>query len=455
MVNDGYSVEITVHLRRVAGDAATDVQQTFEELYDWMIEEGKNPRRKMGIGEGTAENYIARLDQLFRFTIDYTESTESTDIQDDQADKLLLMIDRAEITTQADEEYSESAKRKFANTLEKYFAWRYHEGSMEYVWEPKIDFSDGKGESAYRFSYRELGLLFENARSYGSLPSYYDTPEEERETIDGLVAQRLGIPQDDVTRNDWLHADWSRKVHAMVTVAYDAGLAPIEIANAETHWYNPKKRTFTIPTEFACKQREKEEVGLSETAADALSEWFKERRHLEKYDGSNKIWLNREGNPYQSGSLCKLIRKLCEEAGVRTDDRKVVWYSLRQTMGNKVTDEGELSEANDQLRHERLSTTQENYNRTPVEKLQARLTEIHNEAEKAASDPDYNPFEDDQETADISSSESALQSVQDDDTNEAISPTKGGGVHVDAVIPDTTEARVDITHQLLNQDADD
>jgi len=32
---------------------------------------------------------------------------------------------------------------------------------------------------------------------------------------------------------------------------------------------------------------------------------------------------------------------------------------------------------------------------------------------------------------------------------------KGGDVHVDAVIPDTTEARVDITQQLLNQDADD
>ena len=67
-----------------------------------------------------------------------------------------------------------------------------------------------------------------------------------------------------------------------------------------------------------------------------MSEWLQERRHLEKYDGSNKIRLNREGNPYQSGSLCKFIRKRCEQAGVKTEDRKVVWYSLRQTMGRNV-----------------------------------------------------------------------------------------------------------------------
>jgi len=125
------------------------------------------------------------------------------------------MIDRAEITKQRGknegEEYGESTKRKISDTLECYFRWRYYEGRWTTSGEPKINFSDEEGESAYRFTYRELGLLFEEAESYGALPSYYDTPVDEREKMDGLVAQRLGILKEDVTRNDWLHADWRGK----------------------------------------------------------------------------------------------------------------------------------------------------------------------------------------------------------------------------------------------------
>jgi len=282
--------------------------------------------------------------------------------------------------------------------------------------------------------------------------SYYETSEAERKKIDGLVAQRLGIPKEDVTRNDWLHADWSRHVHSLMTVAYDAGLTPIEIANAETHWYHPQTKTLKIPTEYACKEREKEEVGLADDSADAMSEWLQERRHLEKYDGSNKIWLNRDGNTYQSGSLCTLLRKLCEQAGIQIEDRKIVWYSLRQTMGRNVTEEGELSEAIDQLRHGRLETTQGNYNQTPVEKLQARLNETRTKAKKAAADPDYNPFEEDGEPVDSPSDGSDPQSAQSlNDTTDVVTPTKGGNVHVDAVIADDTEARVDITKQILDE----
>jgi hypothetical protein len=456
MTDDNCTVDLSDPLRDLAGINESDVQQIFDELYNWMVHKGNNSRRGIGINESTAKNYVSRLDQLFRFGYQHNKITDGMVIQDEQADDLLFMIDQGEITKyQGNDggEYSESAKRKFANSLEKYFSWRYHEGSMEYVWEPKIDFSDGKGESAYRFSYSELGSLFKEAQTYGSLPSYYDTPESERERINGLVAQRLGIPKDEVTRDDWLHADWSKKVNALVVVGFDAGLAPVEIKNAERHWFRPKKKTFKIPTEFACKEREKEEVGLSDKSVDALSKWFKERRHLEKYDGSNKIWLNREANPYQSGSLCNLIRNLSEEAGIETEDRKIVWYSLRKTMGSNVTDEGELSEANDQLRHKRLSTTQANYNETAVEKLHLRLNETHKKAEEAAEDPEYNPFREDEETVDTATAGSSDQ--YDDDTNEAISYTDGGEIHLDAKIPDTLEARVDITRQLLDDDDDD
>lgn len=448
--------EITEMLRDDLGEESETVQQDYYELYEWMITKGKNPRRAKALNETTASNYIRRLDHLHRLVIKYIDPDDRTTIQDDHADELLYAIDQGEITKQQGknrgEEYGESAKRKFANTLQCYFRWRYYEGEMTYEWEPEINFSDGKGESAYRFTHRELGLLFDEAKTYGSLPSYYETSEAERDKINGLVAQRLGIPKEQVTRNDWLHADWSTHVYSLVTVGHDCGLAPVEIAAAKTHWYDPETKTLTIPTEYACKEREKETVALADDTAEGMSEWFQERRHLEKYDGSNNIWLNREGNPYTSGSLCNLLRKLCEEAGIKTEGRKIVWYSLRQTMGRNVTDEGELSEANDQLRHSRLETTQERYNQTPVEKLQARLNETRKKVEKAANDPEYNPYEDQAEASDTPLSQSGTPS---ETTTDAVTPTTGGNIHIDAMIPDTTQARVDITKQLLNDGTGD
>lgn len=462
MTDSAEQTQISDELRAELGSDAETVQQQFRELFEWMMSEGQNPRRAKGLSESTAKNYIRRLDQLYRFLIRYINPGDYTQIRDDHADELLRMMDQGEITQghgrHSGNEYGESAKRKFANTLQCYFRWRYYEGSMEYEWEPRISFSDGNGEEAHRFTHRELGLLFEEARTYGSLPSYYETSEEERDKINGLVAQRLGIPKEEVTRNDWLHADWSTHVYSLVKVGYDAGLAPVEIAAAKTHWFDPETKTLRIPTEHACKEREKQKVGLADETAEAMSEWFRERRHLEKYDGRDNIWLNREGNPYTSGSLCNLLRNLCEEAGIKTEDRKIVWYSLRQTMGRNVTDEGELSEANDQLRHSRLETTQERYNQTPTEKLRARLNETHRKAEKAANDPEYNPYEKQEQTqtADTSSQTPSAQSTTSaSESTDVITSTAGGGKHIDAVIPDTTEARVDITQQILDDGAED
>jgi len=241
MSGENHSVAITEEFQQLLGEDALTVENEYSHFYDWMLEKGNNPRREKGLKEGTARNYVDRLDQLHRFSITYLDPEELTTIDDADADTLLRLIDHGEITKQrganAGNEYGESAKRKFGDALQKYFEWRYYEGSKEYEWKPKINFSDGHGEPAYRFTYRELGLVLNEAESYGSLPSYYDTTDEERDRINGLVAQRLGLPKEDVTQNDWLHADWSSKINSLVTVSYDAGLTPIEIANARTTWY--------------------------------------------------------------------------------------------------------------------------------------------------------------------------------------------------------------------------
>lgn len=442
-------LEITSALASLVGNDADDLQSEYTQFHEWMVTKGLNPVREIPLKDTTAENYFERLDQAHRLIIQYLEPDNPVAIRHDHADDFVFLLNRDEIRKRNGDEYSESAKRKFANAVQKYFEWQYDIDQQETPWRPQIVFSQTHHTSAYKFQYREFGKLIEAAQTYGSLPSYYESSPEERDRVDGLVAQRLGISKDEVARDDWIRADSSRKVYSLVTVGYDAGLTPIEIAAAEVGWYDPHRKVLKIPTEKACKQREKEVVALSDATVDGLSEWIQERRHLEKYDGTSKLWLNREGNPYQSGSLCRLLRKLCEQAGIETDGQAIRWYSLRHTMGRNVTEEGELSEANDQLRHEHLETTKQNYDETPIEKLQNRLNATHEKAGKAAADPDYNPFAEDGQEREASRtpSEDSSSSQRGD---SVVTSTNGGNIHVDAVIPDTTESRVDVTREILD-----
>lgn len=257
-----------------------------------------------------------------------------------------------------------------------------------------------------------------------------------------------------VTRQDWLRADQSKKISSLVVVGYDAGITPVEIAEAKIDWYDPKRNVMRIPTEHTSKQRRKTEVALAEETAEVLSEWIRERRHLKKYDETRKLWLNREGNSYDSISLCRLVRKLCEEVGISTEGRHIRWYSFRHTLVRNMAADGELPEASDQLRHESLSTTQDYYNETPIEQLQQRVNETREKANRAAEDPDYEPFDEtNEQNTDQSSGEDV--DVQPDESESVDTRVGGGRVHIDAVIPDTTEARADIARDISPDDEDD
>ena len=512
-MTDSQKVDITTKLAEKLGSDFERVQEDYEQLYDWMIREGKDPQRERGYSEGTAENYMSRVDQLHRFILEYFDPEDVIRMDKEDANDLLFEFNRGNITKQrasdAGERYSDSALRKFSNALETYFNWLYYDQkAIDSPWDPEVQFADETGNSADRFTYRELGQLFEEAAKYRSLPSYHEVTDAERKKINGLVAQRIGIPKEEVTYKEWQEADWSNKVYSMVVIAFDAGLAPIEIANANINWYEPEQGKLRIPTEHACKQREKEVVGLSDEATEALDRWLKERRQLAKYDGTRKIWLNRKGNPYDSGNLCNLITTLCDEAGVPTENRKIVWYSLRHTLGRNITDEGSLSEANDQLRHDLVSTTQETYNETPIERRNNSLNEIHEKAEQARDNPGFNPYDDesnptqsntDEESCSSTDSEFSQKRFTDyssnsvdssetaqfadrsgsgrftDEFREAdhdafandethVPPWKqtdevvtqmGNELHVDAIIPDTNEAKVDVAGKILNHDEEE
>lgn len=438
------SVQISDSLAKQVGSDKVQVEERYQSFYDWMRHRGLDHLKEDGLAKSTADNYFDRLDQLHREVITLLEPDDRRIISPDHADELLLLLARDTITKQDGEPFAESAKRKLSNALKKHLEWRFHTGDLDFEWKPRISFSDGDHTQAAEFTYEETGRLFEEARSYGKLPSYYETSSEERDRISGLVAQRLGKPKEAVNREDWQKADQSSKIWSLVSVGYDAGLTPVEVRNAEVSWFKPNQEILKVPTEAAAKEREKEIISLSEDSSEAMSEWIRERRHLEKYDGSNKLWLNREANPYQSGSLCDLIRKLCNKADVPDKDRPIRWYSLRHSLGRHMKSDGSLSQTNDQLRHDTLETTESTYGTSAPEERQETLNKSRSKAERAANDPEYEPYAE----VDIHHQH---KPVEDTPPEDVVTKTDNG-VHIDTHVKDTTQNRVDITTQLLSEE---
>jgi integrase len=438
-------------LARRLGDDAEAVNEQFVDWHEWMTTRGKNHVKQDGLSSSHADNLLSRLDQVHRFTIDYLDIDDPTVITPDDADEVLLLLARDVITQTNGDTYAEGAKRKFSNALSKYLEWRFREGSVEFQWQPRIKFSDNRKAQtkAATFSIEELGWLFDVARDYKSLPSYYDTSAEQQDRIDALVAQRLSIPKSQVSRQERLEADFSTKIWSLVTVAYDCGLIPVEIQRATVDWYKPQEQAFVVPHKQAAKERESYRLALSDESAEALTQWIRERRHLKKYDGRDELWLNRKSNPYDSGSLNSMIRNLCEEADIVKESQPVRWYSLRRSMVMHMKSEGSLEEAGDQARHDRLETTQEDYPNTPTDKRRNTLNTTRDKATRAASDPEYDPYETDSPMASRGSGNS------DGESEDVVSRAGENGMHIDAVIQSNRQAKSEVVEKVWRFDDSD
>jgi len=431
---------ITDALKKQLGDQTPRVEQHLSEFYDWMLTKGKNPKRHKPLSESTSGNYHDRIDQIYRFILERVSPKEMHALTHEQADQIVEWLDQNKIKKQKGGDYSESGKRKFTNALEKYFKWQHERGTDAELWEPRVTFSDGKHESADRLNFEERWLVREAAMNYGSLPSYHGVDPEERDRINGLIAQRLGKPKDEVTSKDWTRADNSTKIGSLIAVTLETGMIPIEIAEARLDWYDEQRNILKIPNEYAAKDRPTEELPVTDDTGEQMSQWIQERRHYEKYDGSNRIWLNEHGNPYNSKNLCYLVRQLCEEAGIEHENRKIVWYSLRHNLGQSIEEEEDLSEARDQLRHEHISTTNEFYGKSTVESRRHTLEEVNDTAQKTAEEPGFNPYaeDSDNQTVDLTTT---IDDTSDDETTST---------HVDVEINDTKKGRNELAQKVLS-----
>jgi site-specific recombinase XerD len=352
---------------------AVDYDSHREGLLHWLKTVGKDPNREKGLAEKTAENYASRLDKFYRRVWERGDGY-TTKITHDDAEEYVGQLIRDEITKPNGEPFSTSTKRKDVDALKKLFQWRAATFDEE-PWETDVSFNQTTYNHADELSTEERNRLREIVLEYDSIPAYGDVTPEERDRWKAYLAQKLGKPKSEVSPDDWERVNQSWKIPSLVWATLDAGLRSIEVGRARTSWIRVEKATLYIPREESSKNRENWEVAIQDRTANALSRWLEQRTNDPRYDGRDEIWLNRQGNPYNSANLNYLLGNLCEAAGIDQENRKITWYSIRHSVGTYMTSKGNLAEAQEQLRHKSLETTLR-YAHPPVEDRRKTLDKM-------------------------------------------------------------------------------
>lgn len=130
-----------------------------------------------------------------------------------------------------------------------------------------------------------------------------------------------------------------------------------------------------IPREESSKNEGNWKVGLTDRTINALQNWLEERERSELHDGTDLLWLTRRGNPYGSRELGRLLRKLCDDAGIDYENRSMSFYAIRHSTGTYMTKERDLAAAKAQLRHRSVQTTMK-YDQVPVEDRREALDKM-------------------------------------------------------------------------------
>jgi site-specific recombinase XerD len=330
----------------------------LEAYFEWMRTSGKDDGNGLRepMTEHGAANYVRRLDQIFRFFWN-RESHQIVKLSHSQADAFIDFLRNNTFCKRGGGEYSSTSKRKFSNTLKKYFEWQSHEKGGE-PWTPEVRFTDGDYNIPDYFEREELQRLREAAYDYGSIPNYNSLSPEERDRWKGELAQRLEKPKADVTANDWEHVNTTWKFTSIMLLSQDAGLRPCEVHDASVDWLRLDKQSIAIPKEESSKDRNNWEVAIRDDTAEVLRRWKQERQSNPKYDDTDALWLNRSGNRYNSKTLNYFLRNLFEEMGFDTENRQLSWYSIRHGIATFMSEQEDISMAKEQLRHRSIQTTQ-------------------------------------------------------------------------------------------------
>lgn len=349
---------VTDKTRAVLGERQIESYREHRREYcEWMLEKGKHLGRRDGYSLETVKMRAYRLDRFYRMVWD-VEDRYTEEITSDHADAFLHWL--------SDQDFSESYKASFQKALLSLFRWKEWKTDGNVTWDPDYRFSsDSIHNPRDILTKAERRRLREASLSYGSVPTYQNVTPEERTRWNRYLSKRFGKPMDEIGPDDWAKAN-SWKFTSTMWMSMDAGLRPKEVAEAKVSWIDFENEVLRIPWEESVKNEDNWRVSLLPKTTHFLGKWLQERQVRDKYEGSDRLWLTRYGNPYKSLSLNRLLRKLLDAAGIDTSDREITWYSIRHSVGTYMTREEDLKAAAAQLRHKSLKTTAR-YDQAPVE----------------------------------------------------------------------------------------
>lgn len=338
-----------------------DYEEHRKQLLTWLLTFGKEPEKVEGYALETVKPRSYRIDQFYRW-VWAQERQYTTRVTTNHADEW--------VTELAFSEKSNVHKNNCLKAVMMLFKWRHHRFGEDH-WEPKHRFKSERQHPRDFLTREERVRIREAVLEYGSIPHYKSVTPEERREWKRYLAQRFGKPVESVTPQDWNRANgW--KFPSLVWTSLDAGLRPIEVERAVVSWVDTENKVLRIPKEESSKNRDNWVVSLRDQTAEYLRRWLEERRLYEKYSETDALWLTRKSNPYQSNSLKYLLVRLCEQAEIETENRKMSWYVIRHSVGTYMACEGSLGAAKAQLRH-RCSGTTMKYDQAPVEERREAL----------------------------------------------------------------------------------
>lgn len=346
--------------------------QEAEDFYEFMLEKGKEPEEGVGLAPGTAENYLSRYDQLLRAGYAFSRG-QMTELNQDICDRIEKALNDDEIVKEDGESYSPASKRKFQNTLEKYHEFRAERGGNQ--WNTTYTFKEQSSIERDYFRREERAELRKAALNFGQLPHYNSVTPKERDRIKAHLAQKKGIPKSEINREIWDRERECMKIPSLINTALDAALRPIEVENSGVGWLRLDINELYVPKENSAKGRENWKVALRPETSRLNEAWMEQRAALPKYDNRREIWLNQKGNPYDKKTLNDLLRRLLEKTDINTENRDLSWYSIRHSTGTYIVEDGNLGQANSQLRHESLESTLR-YDHSPTDSRSETLDDI-------------------------------------------------------------------------------
>jgi len=325
-------------------------------LIRWMAHRGKDEDRIVGYAQTTVRRRATNLDAFYRWVWD-EYGGYTTHITHDHGHEYIDELVYAD--------HSGTHKSNLLKTLRMYYRWRTHEFGDE-SWETDVTFSSQQHDNPRDYlTQSERRAVREAALDYGSVPHYCALDADEREQWKIHLARRFKKPTNEIGREDFERAN-GHKIPSLVCVSLDAGLRPIEVERARTSWVDTGNDVLRIPAKDSAKNRDNWIVGLQSRTSAILERWINERSLYDKYENTDRLWLTRENNPYQSTALKYVLERLCDSAGIDTEDRQLTWYAIRHSVGTYMTREEDLAAAKAQLRHRSAQTTMK-YDQAPVE----------------------------------------------------------------------------------------